>query len=367
MIKFSVIIPVYGVEKFLDAALDGLCQQTYRDFEVILVDDCSRDQSGQIADARKKDFEEKGIAYQVIHKEINEGVGMARNTGIQKASGEYLLFLDSDDLFDPRLLEKVSEAIEENHSDVVVWSYTEDYYRADGTISYQVEKSYEARALDKQDMESFARAINDMEQSTMFGYVWNKAYRRSLIEEHEITFSTITHVEDILFNIDYFKVANTVSVLPDLLYFYRNSGQERLTGKYLPRYFELQKTRFLAFLDMQCEFAGMEPGISNYPSLAPTILETMAGAYFRAFQSFLAREISHGSSKGDIYEQAKQEFETEFFLLMRDRLSKEGKLARILYTPLAKGKIASAYRRSAFIAFVQRSFPGLFAKLKQHR
>ena len=100
--KVSVIVPIYNVEKYLDRSVDSLVNQTYENIEIILVDDGTKDSSGEIADRRAK--EDSRI--KVIHK-LNGGLGSARNSGIKEATGEYLLFLDSDDYVDLNTIEEL--------------------------------------------------------------------------------------------------------------------------------------------------------------------------------------------------------------------------------------------------------------------
>lgn len=122
----SVIVPVYNVEKYLGKCVDSLLGQTYRELEIILVDDGSPDRCGEICDAYAK----KDHRIKVIHKE-NGGLSDARNAGIKKASGEYLLFVDSDDYIERDLIEKVAEAAEKTKCDMVMF----DYVREEETFS----------------------------------------------------------------------------------------------------------------------------------------------------------------------------------------------------------------------------------------
>ena len=91
-IKFSVVVPAYNVEKDLPALLQNLLEQTYNSFEVIVVDDCATDETGKVADSYLQAFRGKQVDYVVIHKPQNEGLSMARNTGISHAAGDYILF-----------------------------------------------------------------------------------------------------------------------------------------------------------------------------------------------------------------------------------------------------------------------------------
>ena len=349
-IRFSIIFPAYNVGTFITEAIEDILHQTYTNFELIIVDDASTDNTGEIADA----FAGKRNVT-VIHKATNEGVSAARNTGIQKAKGEYVLFLDPDDLYEKNLLETVRNSLCENPVDVLVYSLAEDYYSTEGKILYAKihtvpEKTYTGE-------KDIARLAIALEKETMYGYVWNKAYRLSMLREKKIIYPDITHIEDILFNIAVFDVARTVKTIPDILYHYRNQGQVRLTGKYLPDYFLLQKKRFSAIYEQQ----------KRMDVLDETSLQILAAAYFRAFLSMIEREMEHKTPKQKIEEKIELEFSDQSFLRLAPHLKAEGRLLKFLFLPLSQKKIKTAMRRTKMVYCLKRMTPMLYARMKQHR
>lgn len=124
--KFSVLIPVYNVEKFIEECLESVLGQTYDDFEVILVDDGSTDRSGDICDR----YAAKDSRIKVIHKE-NQGLISSRRVGIEHAQGEYCVFVDSDDAVKPELLYTLDDYIEKYNADIVLYSFR--YYDGQNT------------------------------------------------------------------------------------------------------------------------------------------------------------------------------------------------------------------------------------------
>lgn len=112
--KITVIVPVYNVEKYLAECIESLLEQTYQNFELILIDDCSPDRSGIVCDQ----FAEKDPRIRVIHKEKNEGLSAARNTGVQMATGSYMCFVDSDDILMPDFLRILYENAAQYHADL---------------------------------------------------------------------------------------------------------------------------------------------------------------------------------------------------------------------------------------------------------
>ena len=117
--KISIVVPVYNVEKYLGRCLKSLVNQTFRNIEIILVDDKSPDNCPALCD----EWVEKDERVRVIHKEKNEGLGFARNTGIENASGDYITFVDSDDYIAENALEKALEAILKTEADIAVYGY----------------------------------------------------------------------------------------------------------------------------------------------------------------------------------------------------------------------------------------------------
>ena len=114
---FSIVMPVYGVADYLEQTLQSVAAQTFEDFEVILVDDCSPDDSPKICDAWVK----KDERMTVLHLPENGGLSNARNAGFPHVRGEYVFFMDSDDVIDANLLEQVKASLEVNRADVVVF------------------------------------------------------------------------------------------------------------------------------------------------------------------------------------------------------------------------------------------------------
>lgn len=182
--KFSVVIPVYNVEKYLDQCVKSVISQTYRDFEVILVDDGSPDRSGTMCDA----WSEKDNRIHVIHQE-NGGLSAARNTGIRFASGDYVMFLDSDDWWaDEHVLGAVAACLEKTGADVLSFNYRKSY---DGNL----DPTYFPETLPS------SEAAEDLAQMLQFDR-WvtgacNKSICRNLLTKNELYFRTGITSEDI--------------------------------------------------------------------------------------------------------------------------------------------------------------------------
>ena len=212
----SVIVPVYNVEKYIRACLDSIINQTYRDLEIILVDDGSTDNSGVICD----EYAQKDTRIQVIHKE-NGGQSVARNIGLQKAKGEFIGFVDSDDSIELDMFESLFSAIQD--VDIAICGYnlvTGDKRIESGLLGQN--KTLNQAELWK---EIFGNLNNA---------VWNKLFRRELLSG--ICFDAkFAHGEDLIFNILYLKSAKTGKYINRCLYNYYKRGDSITTGKFTKR------------------------------------------------------------------------------------------------------------------------------------
>ena len=182
MVKISVIVPVYNVEKYLEKCVESVLCQDFSDCEVLLVDDGSTDSSPAICDA----YAEKYQQVQVIHQE-NKGLGGARNTGMQAAKGEYLLFLDSDDSLTEDALAGLYEIAEAKKADLVAFGM--DFVDEQDRVTV-TRRPTEDGTVDVKKEDRFAVFFKD-------SYVCNKFFRRSLFTEHGILFPERIWYEDL--------------------------------------------------------------------------------------------------------------------------------------------------------------------------
>lgn len=358
-IKFSVIMPTYGVGDYITDALGCISMQTYDNFEVIIVDDCSPDNSGELAKA----FTQRDDRFYYVKHDVNKGVSEARNTGIEHATGDYLLFLDPDDLYERDLLRVCAAALERNPVDLLVYSFTEDYRNYEsGKIEYRKcvsleQMDYDDDVVSTKDPATIHKMAMQMEAITMLGYPWNKCYKASIIKENGLKYQQIKHVEDILFNCDFLDYTTSLTVLNDVLYHYRNQGQARLTGGAIDDYFKLQKIRVQRIYDQQqqwktCDFEA---------------LGTLSKIYFRSFQSAMVRQIESGIKCDDILKWCNAESETELYQEMKKYLPDDSKTLKFLYKPLAQGMFGTALKRARIMEYTKNHFPGIFNRAKQLR
>lgn len=170
----SIIIPIYNVEKYLVETLETVLAQTFKDFELILVDDGSTDGSGRICD----EFAKKDSRIRVIHKE-NAGVSEARNTGVQSAKGEYIGFVDSDDIIEPCMYELMISAAKKYNCDIIQCEHDRDPQLSCNDYRILDNENFEINSGDKIVRDIF---IKKGARCTNILALWSKVYKRELFE-----------------------------------------------------------------------------------------------------------------------------------------------------------------------------------------
>lgn len=212
-IKISVIIPVYNAEKYISQCIDSLLGQTlYYDCEFIFVNDGSTDQSAKILESYKK----KDSRVIIIHQQ-NMGVSMARNHGLEKASGEYIGFVDADDYIEKDMFENLYKMAKLHNSDVVVLNYQSEMEGKKVTSNYPFRKE---TILDKDYIEQ--NVLPFLISSDSFNTVCTKIYRNKIIQENNILFpKNVPLGEDGIFNITFFCYASSMIYLKEAGYHYR--------------------------------------------------------------------------------------------------------------------------------------------------
>lgn len=218
--EISIIVPVYNVEKYIDRCIDSILNQTFKDFELILVNDGSTDNSGDICDKYSK----IDSRIKVIHK-INGGVSSARNVGIDNANGKYIQFIDPDDWVDDLLLERSYNTINNEDSDIVFLGIKyEDF------ISKRVTKRVVSKEIIFDINKNIKHDAIKLIKDDLFGFTWCKLFKASIIKSHKIKFDeSISLAEDEKFTCDYYKYINKISVLDEAYYYYVKYGNERQT------------------------------------------------------------------------------------------------------------------------------------------
>ena len=205
----SIIVPVYNVEKYLRQCIDSILAQTYTDFELLLIDDGSPDNSGNICD----EYAQKDTRIRVFHKP-NGGVSTARNLGIDNARGEYISFIDADDYVEPNFLEEMLNAMNRYNADLVCCGLWENEKSND--INKRI------RSTDRDKIYDMERGLIELiVPDAYFGWCFNKFYKRSIVKNADIKFPEgIRYSEDWVFIINYIIHSSKIVYISKVLYHY---------------------------------------------------------------------------------------------------------------------------------------------------
>lgn len=211
----SIIVPMYNVEKHIGECLDSILAQTYKNIELVLVDDGSIDNTAGVV----KTYIDKYFNIKYIYQ-TNQGVSVARNRGIAESKGKFIMFVDGDDKVSANICEKLIS----KHSDVVLCRYEKFPVIKKDSLNYSILENMDSLGnLSK-------KHIRFMYENIMFNPPVCKLYRKELINTYFD--KTLSIGEDIVFNFKYLKNCKTISFVDEVLYFYRQGDETSLSNKY---------------------------------------------------------------------------------------------------------------------------------------
>lgn len=220
----SVIVNVYNCREYLPTSLESVRQQTYRNLEVILVDDASTDSSGEFCD----EFCKQDLRFRTIHHEKNTGVSGPRNTGLRVAKGEYIYFMDSDDYIHERAIERLVDALEKTGLDLAVFDLAWTHSLTNDTHRPLKELAPERVPTEQIIFEMLSRV------EMKWCATWNKLFKRMLLDG--LSFNDYYSIQDQDFNIRVYLRVAEVAFVPEILYWYvQNPSSLQRTASLVPK------------------------------------------------------------------------------------------------------------------------------------
>ena len=246
--QVSIIVPVYNVENYIERCLNSLVNQTFKDIEVITINDGSTDKSLELINKYVKE----DIRVSVIDLG-DEGVSYCRNLGIEKANGKYIMFVDSDDWIDFNMVEVMYKKAEENNIDLVMCSYIREFkdhskkkiFNLPEEIIYKEDKV--KNELLRKLVGPVKEELSNPEMLDALGTVWGKLYRADIFKENKINFVDLKEIgsaEDTLFNIFTFNYLKKVMFLNKPMYHYWRDNPKSVTSQYNSKLKEQRKVFF---------------------------------------------------------------------------------------------------------------------------
>ena len=224
MVKVSVIVPVYNVEKYLRKCIDSIVNQTLEDIEIICINDGSTDSSLDILQSYAKN----DTRIKVISQE-NNGLGFARNVGLKHATGDYIYFMDSDDYIELNALELAYNNIVSNSADMLIFKYI--FCRTDSRFT--VERFEIDKLFPDVDFNNFTVNYESIKNQVLFGSSppWNKLFKRDFLNEYEdLVFPVGIAYEDLIFHVKTLLRASKISILPEYLYYYKKDNSSSISN-----------------------------------------------------------------------------------------------------------------------------------------
>lgn len=223
MPEFSVIVPIYKVEKYLTSCIDSVLEQSFYDYELILVDDGSPDACGEICDK----YSVLDTRIKVIHKK-NGGLSSARNAGLDIATGKYVIFIDSDDFWDDaNALEHIHANLTETNADVLVFP-AKRYYESENKYTYIITSAVDRTKITDKDVNASIRYM--IENNIYRAAAWNKVVKKSVIDGHSMRFKNGYLSEDMDWCGDLLLYARRFDFYDSPFYAYRQQRNGSITA-----------------------------------------------------------------------------------------------------------------------------------------
>lgn len=344
----SIIVPVYNGEHYIDKAVQNVINQTFSDWELILVNDCSTDGSAE----KCLFWSGKDSRVKYISLTENCGAGNARNMGIDMSKGRYITFLDVDDDIEPELYKTVTDCITEDETDMVVWGVTEEYVGDNGEVT----DTNVIFLKDKKccNTEMVRKSVIFLEEKTLFGYPWNHIYRGEIIRDHNIRFEDAVLYEDYFFNLEVIKYVSNMVISSCVGYHYIKGHGGNVTSRFVPEYFPLSRRRIKTMVDAYRE----------WELYSPTVKKISGERYLRYI---LAALMKNNMPEGDMNHTDRTNFVR---VLYRDELYKEvvrttridSRILRLLQTFINRRCTFMVLTIGRVAYITKLKLPGVFSK-----
>lgn len=269
--KISVIVPVYNPGSYLAACVDSILNQTERDMELILVDDGSTDGSERLCD----EYAQKDARVRVIHQP-NGGVSRARNAGLDAARGEWIAFADGDDRPEPNMYETLLKEQARTGCCGVFCGFRRVYR------DHTAEETFPARRVLKgEDIRGYA---GDLMNAKVFGAIWRGLYSRRALGDCRFD-GEVRYAEDLLFNLEFLKAADSIALIPDVLYNYNQANEDSVCAR------TVRDPDFRYTLSLQRQLQ-----LNEYWRI-PLDMQEFYRVYVDMMFQFLVRKLEEGGSE----------------------------------------------------------------------
>lgn len=346
---FSIIMPVYNSEKYVEIAIQSILNQSYSNFELIIVDDQSNDNSYFICEK----LAQHDNRIKLVQAKQNRGAAAARNLAFDYIKGRYIVFVDSDDIIDNDLLTIVYSHMQDMKIDCLKFGCIEEYFNKRDELRYS--KKCQLKNCVYETSDSIRNQMVRMELIPLFGYIWNTVYKASIILNKHLRFNEQYRVnEDFDFNIQYFKQIHRLKCIDYCGYHYaKRFSSTSLSSQKNNEYYELHMMKIREFL--QC--------FSFIEDIDQPTMNNIFWLYTRFIYSTIQRKVANREAINEFMKEIKK---SKLFLIYQN----------IDFSNMSyKQKIMISLLRSSHddlfkiliqcISFIRSRFPFVFAALKR--
>lgn len=349
----SIIVAAYNAETTIKQVIDSVYSQNVDTslYELIIINDGSQDKTGELLDTLASAYSDMCL---VIHHIPNGGVCNARNYGMSIARGEYVTFMDSDDYYGESILSAFFEKYNQ-HPQIDFWKYgaVEHYIEHGESLRDKVNDVTDFLSSDATDI---LRMALEMEYIPLFGYVWNGFYKRSIIEEHHIQFSSEYIMEDFMFSFEYLTYAKSMGTIPHVYYHYMlDLDKTSLSKKWEPKYYEMYRLKVQTIHQYM-----VNVGIDD-----EQCYQLLSVLYVKYMYSALERMGAVSSIAGK-YTWLQQLWQDDVYRAMQPHMKGGASLIGILSGLLKYKWNLGIIACTECISFVRHRLKGLFAKIKSN-
>ena len=247
---FSIVMPSYNAEKYISRAVKSIMEQTFADYELIIVNDGSTDHTLYVA----KELKKADSRIRIVDLRQNGGLAHARNVGTDYASGNYIWYMDADDYVESYLLESVYNSLQGNPVQLLMFGLYEEYFDKSGNCIRTNVSKPEYRFYNNR--KEIRQSIIEYEQNLLIGYAWNKIFNLAYLREKRLAFLDIPLIEDALFVYTFLRDIDTMTVLDIVPYHYEKKVDTNLTNAFVPTYFKVHRKRILSLYKLH-EYWGL--------------------------------------------------------------------------------------------------------------
>lgn len=354
MINISVIIPIYNVDKYIKNTIESLINQTFKDIEIILIDDNSTDSTLEICNM----YSRLDSRIKVLKQLTNKGAAKARNRGLKIAKGKYIYFMDSDDYIDLEMLENLFIQAENEDVDLVICGYnfeTIRYKNNNMKVISRFPKNFKNKKYNNK--EELLEDYIKLWDSAMLYNIWNKLYKREVLIKNNIKFKNMLIGEDIEFNKSYIDVCDKVYVDENCYYHYIRQREGSITTKYKEDLFKMRIEENEEFIKYFKKIGIYNDEAQEYVSRR--YIERVVGCIENLFHS----DKNYIEIYGNIKEIINHKYTKESIKYANIKTKK----MKLLIIPI---KIQSSFLTIILIkliSIIRKSTPYIFEKFKQAR